>query len=148
MPHISTAPESAQSLKQRHRTRSIFYSRDVLQCVLVVRSTYKTVLRLLPCTTTAGALLYQVLHCTEAYSYYCTLQVRRFEYETCFLSVSLGIDSLFKEKSEGIISRPSEHPPMTLLSIPHRGKNVKTLRWDHRLQTQNLFMAFKRVPRW
>ena len=38
-------------------------------------------------------------------------------------------------------SRPSEHPPV-------RGKNVKTFRWDRRLQIQNLFMAFKRVPRW
>ena len=37
--------------------------------------------------------------------------------------------------------RPSEHPPV-------RGKDVKTFRWDHRLQIQNLFMAFKRVPRW
>ena len=34
--------------------------------------------------------------------------------------------------------RPSEHPPV-------RGENVKTFRWDHRLQIQNLFMAFKRV---
>ena len=31
-------------------------------------------------------------------------------------------------------SRPSEHPPV-------RGENVKTFRWDHRLQRQNLFMA-------
>ena len=38
-------------------------------------------------------------------------------------------------------SRPSEHPPV-------RGENVKTFRWDHRLQIQNLFMAVKRVPRW
>ena len=36
-------------------------------------------------------------------------------------------------------SRPSEHPPV-------RRKNVETSRWDHRLQIQNLFMAFKRVP--
>ena len=36
-------------------------------------------------------------------------------------------------------NRPSEHPPV-------RGENVKTFRWDHRLQRQNLFMAFKRVP--
>ena len=36
--------------------------------------------------------------------------------------------------------RPSEHPP--------GGKNVKTFRWDQRLQIQNLFMAFKWVPRW
>ena len=37
-------------------------------------------------------------------------------------------------------SRPSEHPPV-------RGKYVKTFsRWDHRLQIQNLYMAFKRVP--
>ena len=32
-------------------------------------------------------------------------------------------------------SRPSEHSPV-------RGENVKTFRWDHRLQIQNLFMAF------
>ena len=41
-------------------------------------------------------------------------------------------------------SRPSEHPPV-------RGENVKTFlrtRWDHRLQIQNLFIAFIRVPRW
>ena len=38
--------------------------------------------------------------------------------------------------------RPSEHPPV-------RGKTVKTFRWDHRLQRQNLFMGFKRlVPPW
>ena len=30
--------------------------------------------------------------------------------------------------------RASEHPPV-------REKNVKTFRWDHRLQMQNLFMA-------
>ena len=38
--------------------------------------------------------------------------------------------------------RPSEHPPV-------RGENVKTFfRCDHRPQTiQNLFIAFKRVPR-
>ena len=35
--------------------------------------------------------------------------------------------------------RHSEHPPV-------REKNVKTFRWDHRLQRQNLFMAFERVP--
>ena len=35
--------------------------------------------------------------------------------------------------------RSSEHPPV-------RGeKNVKTFRWDQRLQIQNLFMASKRV---
>ena len=40
--------------------------------------------------------------------------------------------------------RPSEHPPV-------RGEtNVKTFRWDQRLQIQNLFMASnsKRVPLW
>ena len=35
-------------------------------------------------------------------------------------------------------SRPSEHPSV-------RGENVKTLKWDHRLQRRSLFMAFKRV---
>ena len=50
--------------------------------------------------------------------------------------------NVFKEKSERIIYR-------AFLSIPQsRGKNVKTSRWDHRLQRQNLFMAFKRVSRW
>ena len=29
--------------------------------------------------------------------------------------------------------KPFEHPPV-------RGENVKTIRWDHRLQRQNLFM--------
>ena len=38
--------------------------------------------------------------------------------------------------------RPSEHPPV------RGGGDVKTFRWDHRLQIQNLSMAFKRVPRW
>ena len=36
-------------------------------------------------------------------------------------------------------SRSCEHPPV-------RGKNVKTFRWDHRLQRPNLPMAFKQVP--
>ena len=36
-------------------------------------------------------------------------------------------------------SRPSEHPPV-------RGENVKTFRWEHRLQRHNLFMAFKGLP--
>ena len=37
---------------------------------------------------------------------------------------------------------------LDLLSIPRLwGKNDKTFRWDQRLQTQNLFMAFKQVPR-
>ena len=38
---------------------------------------------------------------------------------------------------------------LDLLSIPQLGGiNVKTFRWDQRLQIQNLSMAFKRVPRW
>ena len=38
---------------------------------------------------------------------------------------------------------------LDLLSIPQSGGgNVKKLRWDHRLQIQNIFMAFKRVPLW
>ena len=38
-------------------------------------------------------------------------------------------------------SKPSEH-------TPDRKKNVRTFRWEHRLQIQNLLMAFKWVPRW
>ena len=45
----------------------------------------------------------------------------------------------FSKKNQNA-ARPSEH-------LPVRGKNVKTFRWDHRLQIQNLFMVFKRVPR-
>ena len=36
-------------------------------------------------------------------------------------------------------SGPAEHPPV-------RGENVKTLRWDHRLQIQNLFVVFNAAP--
>ena len=45
---------------------------------------------------------------------------------------------MLKEKSEP--SRRSEHPTQG-------GKISKRLvRWDHRVQRQNIFMAFKRVP--
>ena len=38
---------------------------------------------------------------------------------------------------------------LDLLSIPQSGGgNVKMFRWYHRLQIQNLFMVFKRVPLW
>ena len=47
--------------------------------------------------------------------------------------------SVFKENLSA--SRPSEHPTQG-------GGNVKTLRRDHRLQRQNIFMAFKRVSQW
>ena len=36
--------------------------------------------------------------------------------------------------------RPSEHPPVM-------GERCNTFRWDQRLQIQNLFKAFKQVPR-
>ena len=49
------------------------------------------------------------------------------------------IDALVKKNLNA--PRPSEHPPV-------RGENVKTFRWDHRPQIQNLFIAFKQVPRW
>ena len=40
--------------------------------------------------------------------------------------------------------KKNQNAPIDLLSIPQPGgKNVKTFRWDHRLQIQNLFMAFK-----
>ena len=45
--------------------------------------------------------------------------------------------AVFKENLNA--SRPSEHPSV------RGGKNVKTFRWAHRLQKQDLFMAFKRV---
>ena len=45
-----------------------------------------------------------------------------------------------------VVVRPLVKTHLDLLSIPESGgKNVKTFRWDHRLQIQNLFMAFKRV---
>ena len=49
------------------------------------------------------------------------------------------ISGTFQKKNMNA-SRPCEHPQV-------RGENVKTFRWDHRLQIQNIFMAFKRVPR-
>ena len=52
-----------------------------------------------------------------------------------------GFSNGSKKKTQNA-PRTSEHPPV-------RGKNVKTFRWDHRLQIiQNLFRAFKRVPLW
>ena len=32
------------------------------------------------------------------------------------------------------------------LGVSTKRENVKTLRWDHSLQRQNIFMAFKRIP--
>ena len=48
--------------------------------------------------------------------------------------------AVFLKKNQST-PRPSEHPPVM------GEKNVKTFRWDQRLQIQNLFMAFKQVPR-
>ena len=62
----------------------------------------------------------------------------------CFVFVwcpCMAVEGFLKKNQNA--SRPSEHPP------PSQGqKNVKTFRWDRRLQIQNLFMVFKRVPRW
>ena len=43
----------------------------------------------------------------------------------------------FKENQS--TPRPSEHPLVT--SPGYGGENVKTFRWDQRLQIQNLFMV-------
>ena len=54
----------------------------------------------------------------------------------CTYNLRFHPDFVFEEKYD-------------LLSIPPvRGENVKTFRWDYRLQIQNLFMTFKQVPRW
>ena len=61
--------------------------------------------------------------------------------------ILLGMSRMNGKKTHGCLKkkqntpRPSEHPPVM------RGKNVKTFRWDQRLQIQNLFMAFKQLPR-
>ena len=82
---------------------------------------------------------------TYIHTYYCIHSVRVF--------------STYLKKKQNA-PRPSEHPPVRgekkskclggiLLSIPSQGgKNVKTFRWDQRLRIQNLFIAYKRVPRW
>ena len=44
----------------------------------------------------------------------------------------------FIKKNQNAPRLSAEHPPAG-------GGNVKTFRWDHRLQIQNLFMTFKRV---
>ena len=61
----------------------------------------------------------------------------------------------FRERSNGTAwlqiqqSLKKIRTHLDLLSIPQSGGgNVKTFRWDQRLQIQNLFMAFKRIPRW
>ena len=58
----------------------------------------------------------------------------------------------FREKLIGFIVMFKEkiRTRLDLLSIPQSGgKHVKTFRWDHGLQLQNLFIAFKQViPLW
>ena len=52
-------------------------------------------------------------------------------------------------KRDGALFKRKIRTRLDLLSIPHSGeKNVKTFMWDHRLQIQNFFMAYKRVPVW
>ena len=65
---------------------------------------------------------------------------RNYKLQTTKQAVT-GIESAYlhwRLKKNLNASRPSEHPPA-------RGENVRTFRWDHRLQIQNLFMASKRV---
>ena len=61
---------------------------------------------------------------------------------SCFFVLGTNFRAYFFFKKKLNASRPSEYPPV-------RGENVKTFRWDHRLQIQiNLFVTFERVPRW
>ena len=54
-----------------------------------------------------------------------------------------------EEQSMLLLFKRKIRTHLDLLSIPQSGgKSVKTFRWDHRLQIQNLFVAFKRVPLW
>ena len=48
--------------------------------------------------------------------------------------ISILLLTAWSSKKNLNASRSSEHPPV-------KGENVKTFRWDHRLQIQNLFMA-------
>ena len=68
--------------------------------------------------------------------HYCSANWREMDkpHETTIM-----LENLLKKNLNA--SRPSEH-------LQVRGENVKTFRGGHRLQRQNLFMAFKRVPRW
>ena len=59
-------------------------------------------------------------------------------YPVPFFYIFLACAACLKKNQNA--PRPSEH-------LPVRRENVKTFRWDHKLQIQNLFMAFKRVPR-
>ena len=46
------------------------------------------------------------------------------------------------------VFKKNQNASIDLLSIPQSGgKMSKRFRWDHRLQIQNVFVAFKRVPR-
>ena len=76
--------------------------------------------------------------------------------------VILGIRDETRQNSKSLFFSASNSPTidnnqqhitvrthLDLLSIPKSGReSVKTFRWDHRLQIQNLFMTFKRVPLW
>ena len=59
--------------------------------------------------------------------------------DAIFFSRVTFVSFLFLKKNLKAF-RPSGHPPV-------RGENVKTFRWDHRLQIQNFFMVIKRVLR-
>ena len=59
---------------------------------------------------------------------------------SCFFVLGTNFRVYFFSKKNLNTSRP-EYPPV-------REENVKTFWWDHRLQIQNLFMTFERVPRW
>ena len=58
----------------------------------------------------------------------------------CIITVTHFIMTIQCLRKNLNASRHSEHNPV-------KGGNVKTFRWDHRVQIQNLFMAFNRVPR-
>ena len=94
-----------------------------------------------------SAMLLGVVDACVACMPSCVLFAHRYVSSTRFFSYAAGFWGILMfryvhlcPKKNLNASRPSEH------LFPHRGEKVKTLTWDHRLQKQNLFIAFKRVP--
>ena len=82
--------------------------------------------RLFFCSSRNGCCLFRYHHGTI---------IARLSFPTSSLPCCLLLVELLALKKNLNASRPPEHPLV-------RGENVKMFRWDHRLQRQNIFMAF------
>ena len=67
-------------------------------------------------------------------------------HSVCFIFCYFFILGRLYEINSSVLKR-NIWTHLDLLSIPQsEGKNVKTFRWDHRLQRQSLFMPARKMP--